>query len=295
MSISLGIGLAFIAMLCWGFGEFLIQKSSRKIGDVESLFLITLIGAIILLPFVWKDIFALITGGIVGNKTLAILLAASIILLIAAITDFEGLKRGKLAVVEPIWSFEVPVSAAMAFIILGERVSLIQILLIVLLLIFLAMVGFRNKKLDKTFFFEKGVFVAFLGAVFMGVANFMMGWGGRVSSPLMVNFFTDAFIMIIMAILLMRDRKLAQTFRDLKKNIAVMLPMSISDKVAWVAFVFAMTLAPIAVATALSESYIIVAVILGLFINHEKIHAHQRIGLVGAVAVAIVLAILTSA
>ncbi len=294
MTTGLGIGLAFIAMLCWGFGDFLIQKSTRKVGNIESLFLITLIGALILSPFVWKDVVTLVGNGISHNVALAVLLATSIILLVAAIYDFEGLKIGKLAIVEPIWSFEVPVAAVMAFFIIGEKVTVIQILLIVLLLILLAMVGFRNKRLDKTFFLEKGVFIAFLGAIFMGAANFMMGWGGRVTSPLMVNFFTDVFIMIVMALVLFRNGRFKQTFRDFQKNITVLLPMSISDKVAWLAFVFAMSLAPIAVATALSESYIIIAVLLGIFINKEKLYGHQKIGLVGAVVVAIILAVITS-
>jgi drug/metabolite transporter (DMT)-like permease len=49
--ISIGIGMAFIAMLCWGVGDFLIQKSTRKLGNVETLFLITFFGAIVLFTF----------------------------------------------------------------------------------------------------------------------------------------------------------------------------------------------------------------------------------------------------
>ena len=69
--------------------------------------------------------------------------------------------------------------------------------------------------------------------------------------------------------------------------------MSIADKAAWVAFAFAMSLAPIAVAVALSESYIIIAVILGLFVNKEKIQFHQKCGLVLAIFAAIFLAAIT--
>ena len=69
--------------------------------------------------------------------------------------------------------------------------------------------------------------------------------------------------------------------------------MSIADKAAWVAFAFAMTVAPITIATALSESYIIIAVILGLAINKEKIHLHQKLGLVVAIIAAITLASIT--
>jgi hypothetical protein len=36
--LGIGVGFAFIAMLCWGVGDFLIQKSARKLGDWETLF-----------------------------------------------------------------------------------------------------------------------------------------------------------------------------------------------------------------------------------------------------------------
>src|SRR3989344_1304783 len=112
MNISVGIGLAFVAMLCWGFGDFLIQRSTRKIGDWETLFFITAFGAVVLAPFVYKDIPSLFTE---VSRTTYILLGASVILLIAALLDFEALKKGKLAVVEPIWSSEVPVAALLSF------------------------------------------------------------------------------------------------------------------------------------------------------------------------------------
>ena len=36
MTAGIGIALAFVAMLCWGFGDFMIQKSTRKVGDWET-------------------------------------------------------------------------------------------------------------------------------------------------------------------------------------------------------------------------------------------------------------------
>lgn len=290
MNITVGIGLAFVAMLCWGFGDFLIQKTTRKLGDWETLFLITLFGAVVLLPFVWKDLPNIFSW---GNQLLVLLIAGTV-LFIAGLIDFEALREGKLAVVEPIWSFEVPAAAFLAFFILGERISVLQIILVVLLVISLFLVSFREKTISKKFFLEKGVWLAFLGAFVMGAANFFMGWGGRVSDPLMVNFFTDAFIMILTGIYLIVQGKFVKTFTDLKDKYKIVLPMSIADKVAWLAFVFSMSLAPIAVATALSESYIIVAVILGIAINKEKLQVHQKIGLIGAVTTAVILAIITT-
>ena len=105
---SSGIIFAFIAMLFWGFGDFLIQKSTRKFGDIETVFFITLFGAIILSPFVYKNLDEIFTS---NWKGLIVLIVASSVLLFASIFEFESLKRGKISVVEPLWSLEIPSSA----------------------------------------------------------------------------------------------------------------------------------------------------------------------------------------
>lgn len=292
MTITVGIGLAFVAMLCWGFGDFLIQKSTRKLGDWETLFLICGFGSIILLPFVWKDIlFAILND----KDNFLILLIGALILFIAALIDFEALKKGKLAIVEPIWSLEVPVAAFLAFFILNERISFFQIILIAFLIICLFLVSFREKTFNKKFFMERGVIWAFIGAFFMGGANFFYGWGARISDPLVINFVVNVFVTFATSIYLLSMGKFKIIIKDFMNNKLFVLPMIISDNVAWIAFAFSMTLAPIAVATALSESYIIIAVLLGLFINREKIQFHQKVGLIGAIITAIILAVITTA
>jgi drug/metabolite transporter (DMT)-like permease len=95
MYTTIGIGLAFVAMLCWGFGDFFIQRSTRKIGNWETLFVMTVFGALVLLPFVWKTVPGVVMRG--GN-TLGILILASAVLFVAALLDFEGLREGKLSV-----------------------------------------------------------------------------------------------------------------------------------------------------------------------------------------------------
>ncbi len=291
MTVEIGIGLAFVAMLCWGFGDFLIQKSSRKFGDWETLFVITAFGAVVLLPFVWGSMYRVITN---QSGELFVLVVASVFIFLAALVDFEALKRGKLSIVEPIWSLEVPSAAILAYFIIGETISILQIILIACLIFCLVLIAFREKHFNKKFLIEKGVVIAFFGAFLMGSANFFMGWGGRVSDPLMVIFFTNLFMAVLTFIYLAYNRELSNVVSHLKKDYGLLLPMAISDNVAWVAFVFGMSLAPIAVVTALSESYIIVAVLLGLTVNQEKLQSHQKFGLIGAIVSAIILAVVTS-
>lgn len=291
MTISVGLGLAFVAMLCWGIGDFWIQKSTRKVGDGEALFFITVFGAIVLLPFVYKDLPSLFAE---SRETLTVLAVLCVVLLLAALLDFEALRVGKLAVVEPLWSFEVPVAGLLALFILGERIDSFQILLIAALLFGLAFVSLKKKFHIRHLLLERGTFLALLGAIMMGAANFFMGWGARLSDPLMANFISDVFIAAVTGAALLASGKLRQTLRDVRKNRTVLLQMSVADKAAWVAFAFAMTLAPIGIATALSESYIIISVLLGLAVNRERLAFHQKIGLIVAIAAAVTLAALTA-
>ncbi|MFA6095313.1 MAG: DMT family transporter [Candidatus Paceibacterota bacterium] len=287
MGISTGIALAFVAMLCWGFGDFLIQKSARKVGDWETLFFISVIGCIIVLPFfLQKDVIGIFSDW----KNLAIMGAAGLIICVAALLDFEALRRGKLSVVEPIWSLEVPVSTILAFLVLDERITGMQILLILSLIASMALVSFRDKSVSGRIFIEKGVFLAIIAATTMGGAQFLIGWSARVVDPISINFFIDLVMMIVTLAYLVRHGRLRGAFTRFKGSIGTMLPMSISDKAACLAYTISMTLVPIGVATALSESYIIVAVILGLMVNKERLHVHQEIGLFGSIAAALILA-----
>lgn len=286
MSISTGIAFAFVAMFAWGFGDFLIQKNVRKIGNLSTLFFITLFGALVLLPFTYDKIYSTISD----THSLVILSITGVVLFVAAVLDFQGLKVGNLSIVEPIWSLEIPAASFLAFFILGEKISLFQVIIIILLLISLILLAIKKTSLNKSIRFEKGVIVAIAGALAMGCANFMMGWGGRETDFVMINFFTDLFIAIVTFVLILIRGKWSEMCKDIKKEWRSLVPMSIADKIAWLAFVLSMSLVPIAIATALSESYIIIAVLLGLFISKERLVKHQKIALICAIALAIVLA-----
>lgn len=292
MTISVGIGLAFVAMLCWGIGDFLIQRSTRKLGDFETLFLITLFGALVLLPFVYDDLPALFAADMGTERV--VLLAMALILFIAALFEFEALKRGKISVVEPVWSLEIPAAGLLAFFVLHERLDGVQMLLIVSLIIGLFLVSFRGKIFSRRHFLERGVLLSVLAAVTMGVANFFVGWGARLTDALLVNFVISIVITVLSAAYLLLRGRLHKTFRDLFMHRAPLLPMMVTDNAAWVAYAFSMTLVPIGIATALSESYIIIAVILGLAVGHERLQLHQKVGLVAAVIAAVILAALTT-
>src|SRR3989344_9432011 len=125
----MGIIFSVIALLAWGVGDFLIQRSARKFGNWIAIFYITAFASIALLPFVYKEILPLIWN----EKGLMILLIASIFLTFASYFDFEGLRLGKISVIEPIFSLDIAVTAILSIFVIKENLSIEQIALVVLI------------------------------------------------------------------------------------------------------------------------------------------------------------------
>ena len=290
MTFQIGIIFALIAMLCWGFGDFLIQKSTRKFGNLETLFFISLFGSIVLIPFIYKDINKIFSF---QNNIFFILLLASIALLFASLLEFEALKRGKLAVVEPVWSLEILVSFLLAFFLLKESLKISQIFFIVSLVMGLFLVSLKSYHLSKKVWFEKGVFVAIGSAIFMGSANFFVGLGSRHSNALIMTWFYSIFFTLVCFLYLFYNGRINKLFKEFKSSKSFLFNMCILDNAAWIAFALAMTFAPIAIAVALSESYIVIAVFLGMYLNKELIRNHQKLGIILAIISAITLAYIT--
>lgn len=283
----MGILFAIGALVCWGVGDFLIQRSTRRFGDGIALFFISTIAAFALLPFVWSDIPAMFTV----SRTGIILWGASLLILAAALLDFEALRVGKISVVEPIYSFEIAVTASLGAWFLGEHPTTQQIVLIAVLTVGIFMVGLRRMRASGIFKLERGVLLAVAATVLMGAVNFAFGVGARETSPLIINWFTSAFVSVVMAGFLTGFGEWHHIRRQWRMNKPLILSVGLIDNMAWIFFSYSMVVIPVAIATGISESYIVLASLLGLWLNRERLVRHQFVGLVVAVGAAVALAL----
>lgn len=113
MPLELTLLAAFGAMLCWGVGDFLIQHSTRKIGNIESLAFISTLG---LFPFVLPEL---------PPKNPGLLLIIGAVTFLVSVVNFEALRQGKLSVVEVILGIELPITALLGFVFFGELISIV--------------------------------------------------------------------------------------------------------------------------------------------------------------------------
>ncbi|OGN35108.1 MAG: hypothetical protein A3G02_02180 [Candidatus Yanofskybacteria bacterium RIFCSPLOWO2_12_FULL_44_13b] len=283
----MGIAFAFLALIFWGIGDFLIQRSVRKFGDWIMIFYIDLIGVIMFTPFVFKTLIPTVRK----PDDLVILLVASTVLLFAALVDFEALKNGKISVVEPIFAFEVPVTAILAYFFIQERITVPELSLILVLVVGIALVATKSWRHFRLKI-EKGVLLAILTTIFMGTANFLFGFGGRQTDPWLINWFTSAFLALVSLIYILSKGQAGLILQDWRINKNLITQVSIYDNLAWLFFTFSILYIPIAIATGISESYIALAALLGLVFNGEKLARHQWLGLIICSIAAVILAII---
>ena len=109
----------------------------------------------------------------------------------------------------------------------------------------------------------------------------------------MTIWFTHSLLAVVCTIYLIYKNDFKNIISDFRTNTKIIFSQSILDNVAWISFAIATTYISISITTAISESYVTLAVLLGIFINREKLRLHQIIGVVLTIGGVIFLSLLT--
>ena len=271
-----GIAFALIALVSWGLGDFYIQKTTRVVGSWKALFFIGVVGFIGLFPFIKNDL-STIRG--VHFLTLGLL---GVVVICTALFDFEALRQGKIAIIEPIIGLELPMTVGLSLVLVHEALAPLQLFLvgIVFIGIILAITTDHTHLYYHKKIFERGVILASVGALGMAVTNFLVGVSSQAVSPLITIWCAHSLLVLVSGTYLFCKGEFGSLIQDVRRHPRPIIGQSILDNMAWVSFAKATTLIPIAIATTISESYIALAVLLGLFVNHEKLKRHQIVGII---------------
>lgn len=292
-----GIIAAFIAFLGWGFGDFAAQRAIRKIGSLEVLFFSGLAGAVVLYPFVHRDIGTFFSD----SRTLWLLVATGVMTVFASFFGAEALRKGKISVVEPVISFELVLSALIGVTILGESVSIVQGILILGVFVGMLLTVLRVStpswwqiwRVHVRSRMEAGVLLAAGAAVTYAIVNVLTGVSSRASSPVATIWFMDVCIVVVSFAWFVASRRMDDLFGWSRQHWRPLVVASVLDDVAWLAYAFAVTVIPISIAVAITESYVALAALLGITITKERLQRHQIIGIIVTVIAGVALAVLS--
>lgn len=294
--LPIGFIAAIIALLSWAFGEFFIQRSVRLVGSLAALFFIGLLGFLVLTPLVWFQIPSLF----VSTPVRYVLTAAMVATILAAWCHFRALRVGKLSVIEPITSLELVVSVGIGLLFLHDRANPLQLGLVTTVFLGIVLTIFRRERLSwwprlfRQSRLERGVWLAIGGAFFIALVNVFTGLSSQQSSPLLTIWFIQTGIMSVSLFLLLVHRQVGAAFTLGRRHWPPVLAQSILDNTAWIAFATAVTVLPITITVGITESYIALAALLGIWWNRERLLPRQLVGVCLALASALVLAIVSS-
>ncbi len=268
-----GVALALCALIFWGVADFLIQRSTRLVGSITTMLFIGIVAILITTPFAYQEIFSL------SATDFFLLLSTGIVLTAASLFDFEALRKGKMAVAEPIVGLETPFTVLVAFMLASESPSLLSLTLIGVTFLGTTLIAVKHisfsahKKL-----FEKGARLAIGAAFGLAVANFMIGEASRSVSSVSAMWWIGAVHTVFALVYLVVHKRVRTALEDVAKHPKTVGGQAIIDTLGWLSFATAMTLAPIAIVSSISSGYIALAVLLGIFITRERMLKHQWLG-----------------
>lgn len=282
--------LAFWALIGRWIGDFLIQKSTRKVGNVTALITIVCISFIILSSIIQRN--GLLSWEMLQDN-FPILIWIGLFSCLSALINFNAFRIGKMSVIAPLMTLEIPITAITAYIVIQQSLSIGQIGGLMILMIGLMMVSYKRKEKNITYKRETGILRWIASGIGFGILNFLVGYGSITVDPFVTLRMIDITIIIVMTIIIGFKGQYRQAYNDITQHIKTLFSAGIFDSLWWLSFAYATTLIPISIVAGISEWYVLLSCIFGMMINKETLQKHQKIGLVMAITAAITLAIIT--
>ncbi len=272
MELPLGLLFASLSLIGWGVGDFLSQQGTRRVGVQETLLAIRLFAVCALFPLVVHELPSLtLRDGI----TLAILAIPAHIF---AVVIFTALKYGKISIVESVVALELPLTVALSVFVGGELLSIqsLALFMVVMIGILLAVTQKFDALRDSRF--EKGVRLALIAAVLSAIVNFSIGMAAKEFSPLLTVWVLDLALLIMSITTLGITGRLVPFVRDFPQHVRLYAGAGFFDVLGWAGYASAAPLISIALTATITESYIALAALLGVFVNRERLRPHQFLG-----------------
>lgn len=154
-----------ISYLGWGSGDVFGTFATRKIGAYQTTFWVFAVGALlgsIYIPFALKELYSITPTLLIIN------IALGALYIIGNITFNEALRLSSAPIVGTIGGSFAALTILLSYIFLGEKLSTIHILLILVVFIgvFITSTAHTQQK-DKGF--SKGIFLSLISFVFWGI------------------------------------------------------------------------------------------------------------------------------
>lgn len=283
--LSILCGIA--GMLGWGIYDFLGGVYTKQIGPVKSFFWSQLAGliSVILLAVV------LTISLDIPILVIILLPVAAIVYSVGYLFFFKGFEIGNVSIVAATMNLWAVFTMLFAFIFLGQRLSTIQSLGVLMIISGVTLASLNLKDIrNRGFQLSSGVKEAILGAFFFGVfwniseiISEEIGW---LPTTLFVKFGIVLFLLLF-SLLAKRDLNLTKVTNTTKWIIVL---MGVIEAGAVAIVNYGLTIGEAILITPIASALSIVTITLAIIFLKEKVTRLQGFGMILAIAGIIVTA-----
>ena len=271
-------------MFSFGISDFLLKKPSEEIGEIKTGFLIAVFSSIMILPlfiYLFINNYLRLPYYIYGLAGFA-----SLMDVFAFLNFLKAMKIGELSIITPIVGAIPVVTVTYGFILLGERLSYIEGLAIVVLIIGILLVSTDLRKI-KHIHTVAGIPNAFLSlfawGTFLFLTDIIIDEISKNSSDFhgiaFVNVSETLFFLLFITILFVYNKNNIKTTIPNKTVMFRLLFIAFLFKFAWAALTTGFNYGLISIVSAVSSLSPAITVLLAQKFYHEKLVLNQKIGI----------------
>jgi drug/metabolite transporter (DMT)-like permease len=281
-----GFVLGTLAALAWGFADVLVTYLSRRAGFLTTLLVAHAFGVALLV------VVAVGLSDLPGPSAAQLLALAGLgpVAVVAYVGFYRALELGPIAIVSPIASANGVIVVLLAVLILGESLTGLQALGILLVLGFIALAAFEPEADAAEEDGGSGIRLALVASVAFGGYLFSLaaisedlGW----LLPILVT--RSVMVAIVAAVAAKRlprsDGSLGRVW------LLGCLAAGLLDATGYLAFNRGGEIGEVAITSAAAASYPVIPILVGLFALRERVAGHQLVGVTGVLCGMVVLSL----
>jgi drug/metabolite transporter (DMT)-like permease len=275
LAFTLDISWGILTLLMWGLADFLVRVVAVRIGSVSTAFFVQSIGLAV--PGAGLAILILSSG--LGDVTwLTIAWLAPLMALLSSLAYmvyYTGLERGSVSIVSSVASAWLLVSVLVAALVLGESVSVEQLVLIAVVLAGILTIGVQpGNGTGKS----SGIGYGLAAMILLGVALALSKPLTEAAGPFLAVLTARALASVV-TLGLMRARSLALTWPSTRMGVWVLVGAALLDAVGFVTYYIGVERAPVVLIAPFAAAHPLGTIVLAMLFLRERPGQFQAIGI----------------
>lgn len=271
--IGLSFGLA--SMLCFGVQDFLMARASRKVGAFKTSLWVNIVSFGVLLAMA----LFLFNYTAIGIGTLALIAVAAGLSFTGLISFNKGLRVGNVSIVATVASGWGAISAILGVVLLGERITGLQMLYICIIVIGTILVSFELKNIlgvrqkKRVLGLECAIVTVFAWGAYFFLVSVLVGIFG---------WFTAAFLVTAptLAIFLIYGARTRSGFGVSTSELPLVLGVGGLSIIGFLAYSIGVSYNYTAIVAPVSAAAPAITIILALLLLKERLANNQKLGMV---------------